>query len=441
MLRKIFLFLLAIITIGQALISVAAMGWLNSKIDVEQIDYFIERDSYLDILANSQNQIWVSRISHIEIYQNGELIRKFTQDEIGSPPDMLVLSPQGEVWNIASGISSGMSVFDGQSWTFVNGIEDEFASDAVVDLQGRVWLAAATAVYFYENGEWGKFNTSNSNIISDGANVITVAPNGSIWVGTDNGMAFFNGQNWQTPAGAPAVSVSSISFAPNGHLWMGSFSDGLFYFDGNTWTRYPVKQSLENPDQYEAVEVILADKYGRVWVHTATDRFYIFDGQSKKFLGEGPTELVWNMFIAPDGRAYIHESYNVWSISQDTRLLSEFEYSIKNLYDDGFILFTTLFLACLWVLTALQVWGAGAGIALGLVTYIVAAFLGDSHGYLNPGFATMFTAFTGGMLGYFMKGVKTQRSAVIGSLAGYFTGLIIVSCCAGLLLTRFFMSQ
>jgi hypothetical protein len=430
MLRKIILFFLASVTIGQVAVSVAAMSWLNSTIEVEQVEYFIERSSRNDILVDNQNQLWASYTSHIDIYQNGQFVRKFKSDEIGSQPDMLALGPQGEVWNIPGGISGGMSMFDGQSWTFVNGIEDEFASDAAVDRQGRVWLAAATAVYFYENGKWHKFDTSNSNIITDGANTITVDANDRIWIGTEKGVAYFDGQNWQTPPGSPAVSVYSLAFAPNGNLWMGSFSDGLFHFEGTTWTRYPVKTNTKSPERYEAVEAILTDKHGRVWVHVATDQFYIFDGQSKKYLGRGPTDQVWNMFIAPDGFVYIDDSDKVYIVSQDTRLLDKFEYSMKNLYDDGFIVFTTLFLACVWILTAIQTWGMGAGIALGLATYIVAAFF-DLHGYLNPGFTTTLTAFTGGMFGYFLKGSKTQRSAVIGSLVGYFSGVLIVSCCFG----------
>jgi prepilin signal peptidase PulO-like enzyme (type II secretory pathway) len=120
----------------------------------------------------------------------------------------------------------------------------------------------------------------------------------------------------------------------------------------------------------------------------------------------------------------------VYTVSQDTRLLDEFEYSIKNLYDDGFIVFTTFFLVSIWILTALQAWGMGTGIAFGLATYIVAALF-DLHGYLNPGCATTLTAFAGGLFGYFTQNPKTQRSTVIGSLAGYFSGVMIVLCFVG----------
>jgi hypothetical protein len=435
MLRKIFLFFLAIVTIGQAVISVAAMSWLNSTIEVEEVDYFIERSSYRDILIDNQNQLWASSTtSSIDLYQNGQFVRKFTRDEIGSEPGMLILSPEGEVWNIAENISDGMSVSDGQTWTFIGGSKDgtayDVVNDAVVDRQGRVWLATSTTVYLYENGEWKQFNISNSNIISDGAKVMIVDTNDQIWIGTDKGVAYFDGQNWQVPTGSPAVSVYSLAFAPNGNLWVGSFSDGLFSFDGTTWTRYPVKQNRKNPERYEAVEEILADKYGRVWIHVATDQFYIFDGQSKKYLGGGPAYQVADMFIAPDGLVYVDDSSKVFSISQDTRLLSEFEFSIKSMYDDGLILFSTLLLASIWIITALQAWGMGAGIVLGFVTYIFAAFF-DIHGYLNPGCATTLTALAGGLFGYFRRSPRMQRSTVIGSLAGYFSGATIVLCLAG----------
>lgn len=435
MLRKIFLFFLSAVTIGQAAISVAAMVWLNSTIDVEQVDYFIENSSYHNILIDNQNQLWAASNSQIDLYQNGEYVRTYTIDEIGSEPGNLILSPQGEVWNIANNISDGISVFDGQAWIFINGSKDvaayEYTKDALIDRRGRVWLAASSTLYLYENGEWKQFNTSTSNINSDGVNAITVDTNDHIWVGTDKGVSYFNGQTWQVPPGSPDVRVDSLAFAPNGNLWAGSFSDGLFHFDGTTWTRYPVKQNRTNPERYEAVEEILADKYGRVWAHVVTDQFYIFDGQSKKYLGDGPAYQIIDMFIAPDGLVYINDSSRVFAISQDTRLLSEFEFSIKSMYDDGFILFSTLLLASIWIVTALQAWGMGAGIALGLATYIVAAFF-DLHGYLNPGFATTLTALAGGLFGYFRRSPRMQRSTVIGSLAGYFSGATIVLCCVGM---------
>lgn len=434
MLRKNFLFLLAIVTIGQAAISVAAMSWLRSTIEVEQIDYLSEGPSPHAILADNQNQLWAAYRSHIDIYKNGQFIRKFTSEEIGSDPGILALAPQGEVWNIADNVSSGLSVFDGQTWTSIDGSKDgiayEVVNDAVVDRQGRVWLAASSSVYLYENGEWRQFNTSNSNIISDGANAIELDTNDRVWVGTDKGVVFFDGQSWQTPPESPAVRVYALAFAPNGDLWLGSFSDGLFRFDGTAWIRYPVKINSKNPDRFEAVQEILVDKYGRIWVHVITDSFYIFDGQSKKYLGEGPEYQVWDMRIAPDGLVYINDSSKAYAISQDTRLLNEFEYYIKNMYDDGFIFFTTLFLVSVWILTALQAWGMGIGIALGLATYVIASFF-NIHGYLNPGCATTLTAFAGGLFGYFIKNPKTQRAPMIGSLTGYFSGVTIVLCFAG----------
>lgn len=434
MLRRIFLFFFAVVIIAQAVISVVAMIWLNSKIEVKRVDYFIENHwAPNSVLVNNQNQLWISYLSRIDVYQNRKLVRQFTGSEIGSQPDMLVLSPQGEVWNISQGTSGGISVFDGQKWTAVGKIEAEFASDAAVDRQGRVWLAASKAVYLYENGGWKQFNTSNSNIISDGANAITIDANDRIWVGTDKGVTYFDGQNWQVPSGSPAISVYSLTFAPNGDLWVGSESDGLFHFDGTEWTRYPVKKKSNNTDEYEKVIDILADKYGRVWIHIYNDVFYILDGQKPRYLGRGPTHDIRGMFIAPDGLIYTNDNKDVYAVSQDTRLLDEFEYSIKNLYDDGFILFTTLLLASIWVLTALQAWGMGTGITLGLATYVAASFF-DVHGYINPGFTTTLTAFVGGMFGYFRQNPKTHRSTIIGSLAGYFSGVMIVLCCVGVIL-------
>ncbi len=52
---------------------------------------------------------------------------------------------------------------------------------------------------------------------------INQAPNGNMWVGTRNGLAVFNGSDWETiTAGLPDLYITSIAFDADGSTWIGT---------------------------------------------------------------------------------------------------------------------------------------------------------------------------------------------------------------------------
>ena len=60
----------------------------------------------------------------------------------------------------------------------------------------------------------------------------------------------------------------------NGHFWMASYAMGVWKYDGENITHYPVK----NPSNEVLIYTIYADKDGKIWLGTSNTGVYTFNG-------------------------------------------------------------------------------------------------------------------------------------------------------------------
>ncbi len=71
---------------------------------------------------------------------------------------------------------------------------------------------------------------------------IALGPSGRLWVGTQDGAAFYNGRTWTTvnlPDRSRASNfVRALLAAPDGTLWIGTRSNGLYRLGRGRWTHF-----------------------------------------------------------------------------------------------------------------------------------------------------------------------------------------------------------
>lgn len=95
----------------------------------------------------------------------------------------------------AGGLVRQIGDWYGGTWFQYTTLNSDLPSNALVDLErdgsGRLWLAGQVSGLIRRdpNGQFASYLTSNSGIPGNEANCVTVAPDGSIWVGTYNGGA------------------------------------------------------------------------------------------------------------------------------------------------------------------------------------------------------------------------------------------------------------
>ncbi|MDX9991796.1 MAG: hypothetical protein RBS68_07060 [Anaerolineales bacterium] len=113
--------------------------------------------------------------------------------------------------------------FDGEQWTdFETPLElqNAYVFDFVETTEGVLWFATEhDGVFRLSDSEWTHF-TQQDGLASDSVLALAVHSTGDIWFGTTNGIARFDGKNWQTYQ--PGLWVTSAFVAADGSLWFGA---------------------------------------------------------------------------------------------------------------------------------------------------------------------------------------------------------------------------
>jgi len=123
--------------------------------------------------------------------------------------------------------------------------------------------------FLFSQVAWTNYKTSNSPLPDNRVYCIVVDSLNRKWIGTDNGLAIFDGTTWMnynsTNSGLTYTSVRGIAFDHEGVAWIATVIGGLYSFDGTTWTNYNTGNSLIADDFVKGVAVDSADN---IWCAT-----------------------------------------------------------------------------------------------------------------------------------------------------------------------------
>lgn len=172
----------------------------------------------------------------------------------------------------------------------------------------RVFLLVLSALWspaIIAQQAWTYYNTGNSPLPENSVRCITTAPNGTKWVGTDYGLASFDGTTWTVyttmNSGLPDNSIRSL-LAEGTNVWVGTFFGGLAKFDGSSWTIYNMTNS-SIPDDF--VRSLAKNHSGGIWVGTIGG-LALFDG------------LTWNTYNMTNTPLLSNNISALWSDSIST---------------------------------------------------------------------------------------------------------------------------
>jgi ligand-binding sensor domain-containing protein len=134
---------------------------------------------------------------------------------------------------------------------------------------------------------WQVFDMTTAGLPSNTVRAIAHDGIGGTWVGTDWGLCFYDGTDWdvfQMEQGLPENDVRALAVDLSGRVWVGLFTQGLAVKDGDTWSQYLPGTS---PMPSEQVRNITHDVQGNAWVATTN--------------GLAMTDLdVWNVYNNTD---------------------------------------------------------------------------------------------------------------------------------------------
>ena len=154
---------------------------------------------------------------------------------------------------------------------------------AVVLLAG--WLASGAfaldprkSLTQYSRTIW----TQERGLPQDTIRAITQTKDGYLWLGTDEGLARFDGYEFvvfnKTNGDLPDNSITALAAANDGGLWIGT-SNGLTQYREGRFRTFTVRHGLPDP----AITALLTDREGALWVVAGVHLSRFQSGQFTNF--------------------------------------------------------------------------------------------------------------------------------------------------------------
>lgn len=184
------------------------------------------------------------------------------------------------------GTSSGVSLFDGTNWNNISVISTVNA--IYKDSNDTIWLGVIN------NGVWASTDFTNYNyysamngLINNWVNVITPDNDGNLWIGTNQGASFLNGENitnYNTGNGLAGYAVLDIKVTNDGMVWLAT-EQGISCLLNGEWTYITTTDGLVSND----ITAIEFDNLGNIWYGTDGYGISVFNGTS------------WHTYTTTDG--------------------------------------------------------------------------------------------------------------------------------------------
>ncbi|MGE5432093.1 MAG: two-component regulator propeller domain-containing protein [Syntrophomonadaceae bacterium] len=268
------------------------------------------------LCIDSSNNVWAAVFGKLYKF-DGTDWKVFDGANWGWPSDnvsSMKADSTGKVW-IAT--MYGLYTFDGTTWGKIQVPYMGENLSLTLDKQGNVLLLGTNASYIYSSKtSTGKsiiysgyyavpdpkgyiwwttrgtltrfkddFSTDleiNLSVTFPGQNVtdITFDQKGNAWIGTNEGLASFDGKSWTSyeylsPNSTHPAAISAITAGSQGELWVGTKEDGLYLYDGATFKNFNKSNSGMKSNWVRAVAV---DLQGNVWIGTYGGGLLKYDG-------------------------------------------------------------------------------------------------------------------------------------------------------------------
>jgi signal transduction histidine kinase/ligand-binding sensor domain-containing protein len=163
-------------------------------------------------------------------------------------------------------------------------------------------LNPARALSQYTRTVW----TQDHGLPQDTVRAIAQAKDGYLWLGTDEGLAQFDGYDFvvfnKENGALPSNSVAALWAARDGSLWIGTLGGLTRYRDGK-FTTFTTKDGLSEA----SVNSITEDRTGGIWVVAGV---YVNRFQNGKFTNYSPRQglpiqALRTVYCDADGRIYV----------------------------------------------------------------------------------------------------------------------------------------
>jgi len=168
--------------------------------------------------------------------------------------------------------------------TLRTGAPTAYVNHLFEDSRGTMWIATApTGLMRFVNGRFEQLDKSKG-LPSNAIHVVTEDREGSIWIGTDNGVARLKDLKfvtYTTRHGLTDDAIRVVTEARGGGLWIGTYGGGVNLLRDGHITAYGAAQGLANL----FIRTIAEEPNGDLWIGTDRGLGHLHDGHITMFPG------------------------------------------------------------------------------------------------------------------------------------------------------------
>jgi ligand-binding sensor domain-containing protein len=198
------------------------------------------------------------------------------------------------------------------NWMHYNQANSLLPSDhvtAVLCEGDNNWIGTDNGLAVFDGLNWTIYTSEYSDLPDDYVRDIHKDNYGNIWVATDGGLLKIADDGMEnftlTNSNIPSANIRSVNTDSEGNVWIGTWGQGIAAKHGSTWTVYNTDNSDLPSDGVFTIEI---DDLGVVWVGT-------YNGGVSKFNG-----LTWETFDTSNSELphnhvrtiTINQSHVVW---------------------------------------------------------------------------------------------------------------------------------
>ncbi|MEM8998413.1 MAG: two-component regulator propeller domain-containing protein, partial [Acidobacteriota bacterium] len=137
-------------------------------------------------------------------------------------------------------------------------------------------IVAATAAGAQESADARRW-TADDGLPSSVVMSVAQTRDGFLWVGTDAGLARFDGRTWRrfdrsTYPTLASDKISALAADRGGYLWVGTHGGGLYRYDGVNFLPVSRPNQLGGPWR---VTALMQQEEGLLWVGTPQDLLFL----------------------------------------------------------------------------------------------------------------------------------------------------------------------
>ncbi|MBX0333534.1 hypothetical protein K3G39_09810 [Pontibacter sp. HSC-14F20] len=250
---------------------VATLGGL-SRFDGSTFHTYTKRDgmssnSISCLLLDSRNRIWIGTTDKGLMLFTGNSFYVYDL-EAGLPPGgiySITEDNQGTIWAASD---SGVYSLAKNRFAQHTDLPAIRYNDILFTATNELWAGSDSQGLYRLNAKGiSNYTVANSELPYNSINALDQSPDGTIWIGTADGVATFRLdklEEFELPAGIVSPNIGDFTTDNYGHQWLSLRLNGVLKYDGKEFQHLTRYSGLRT----DRVNCITTDREGNIWIGT-----------------------------------------------------------------------------------------------------------------------------------------------------------------------------